>query len=284
MPNKILFLGQGSPNDPGFKDVFVEGKPFRDYMSSRGIKVLDGVVESCHGCYDLMTKYSQQLQEMAERGDRVVGVLQGGKLFGLPSIQATQTTFPIISVPLDLVAYASSMVPSGHAAIATVGVDPGRTDREKAKALKLAERILNLDRDEVNIICSDKTNEEKLAEKLYSLFGIRNVGTYINPALSLVYGTLDEMKKVPHDSFVVRADSDENLKNWEYLSRAQHRHHLADWNEVLACQVRGLDNSVMFAAKIFSLQKPELREKLEEIARKKRTNYSERDLLKEVGI
>lgn len=129
MPKKILFLGQGSASDPGFESVEIEGQPYKDFMQEKGITVIPEVIESCHGCYDLMTKYSKDLQTLTEK-NRVVAVLQGGLLFGLPSIQATQTTFPIISVPTDSVAYTSFMVPSGHAAIATVGVE------KKTKASK----------------------------------------------------------------------------------------------------------------------------------------------------
>lgn len=284
MAEKYLFLGSGSEKDPGFNDAFVEGLPYREFMKNRGITVVDKMIESCHGCYDIMSHYSQQMQQLADNGSRVVAILQGGLLFGLPSIQATQTTFPIISQPLDLVAYSAFMVPSGHATIASVGVDAGRTDREKSKALSLAERILNLEIPSVNIFANGE-NDEKLRAKYHQLGGV-TLGNPSNDALSLVYGTLDEMRKVPQDSFVVRADSDEKVTDWSYLKSAEERHHLADWNEVPAIQVRGLDNLAMFAAKVISLQKPELREKIKEVGRKKWLTYQRRDLLSEsmVGV
>jgi len=277
MVEKYLFLGSGSEKDLGFNDVFVEGLPYREFMKNQGITVVDKMIESCHGCYDIMSHYSQQMQQLVENGSRVVAVLQGGLLFGLPSIQATQTTFPIISQPLDLVAYAAFMVPSGHAAIASVGVDVEGTDREKSKALNLAERILNLEIPSVNIFIS-KENDEKLRAKYNQLGGV-TFSNHSSDALSLVYGTLNEMRKVPQDSFAIRADSDEKVTDWSYLKNAEERHHLPDWNEVLAMQVRELDNLAMFAAKVISLQKPELREKIKEVGRKKRLTYQRRDLL-----
>ncbi len=272
MAEKILFLGQGSEKDPGFRDVFVEGLPYKGFMKERGIRVLEGYVESCHGCYDLMSKYSMQLQSLVENGNRVVAVLQGGLLFGLPSIQATQTTFPIISCPLDYVAYTAFMVPSGHAAIATVGVDGGRIDQQKAKALSLAERILNLENMAVNVFTNNDESEEKLRSKLNDL-RVWNYKGGGEGALSLVYG-VDEMRRIPQNSFAIRSDSDENVHDWEYLRKAEHRHHLGDWNEVPAMQVRGLDNLAIFAAKIISLQRAEIiLPLLKEIARIKRESY-----------
>jgi phosphoribosylcarboxyaminoimidazole (NCAIR) mutase len=280
MVEKYLFLGSGSDKDPGFDDVSVEGIPYKEFMKSKGITVIDKVIESCHGCYDIMNSYSQQMQFLANNGARVVAILQGGLLFGLPSIQATQTTFPIISHPLDLVAYSAFMVPSGHAVIASVGVDNEKKE-EKAKALTLAERILNLENPSVNILANNE-NIEKIMEK-NNLFGIASnmFSNLSSDALSLVYGTEEEMKNVPNTSFVVRADSDEKLKDWNYLKTAEERHHLAGWNNVHAMQVRGLDNLVIFATKILSLQRPELIESIKEIGRKKWQTYKHRDLLVE---
>ena len=120
---KILFLVQASKADPGFEDVPIDGKSYKEYLQEKGITLLDSVIESCHGCPDLVADYSKQLQGLAEEGHRIVEVAQGGLYFALPSIQATQVTFPIISVPLDFVAYQGFLLPSGHAAIATVGVE-----------------------------------------------------------------------------------------------------------------------------------------------------------------
>jgi phosphoribosylcarboxyaminoimidazole (NCAIR) mutase len=278
MKEKYLFLGSGSDKDPGFDDVSIGGIPYKEFMKSKGIIVIDKVIESCHGCYDIMNSYSQQMQFLANNGARVVAVLQGGLLFGLPSIQATQTTFPIISHPLDLVAYSAFMVPSGHAVIASVGVDDEKK-AEKAKALTLAERILNLENPSVNIYTS-KENYEKLKEKFGQSMNVIP-GNTSNDALSLVYGTAEEMAKVPKESFVVRADSDEKLKDWNYLKTAEERHHLADWNNIPAMQVRGLDNLVIFATKILSLQNPELMASIKEIGRKKLNSYKQRDLFVE---
>ena len=171
---KILFTATGSPNDPGFGNVRINDVSYKDFMKQRGIEVFDGYVESCHGCPDLMSQYSRDLQGIVEGGDRVMAVLQGGLLFGLPSIQATQTTFPIISVPLDYVAYTSFVVPSGHAAIATVGVERIIEGDEfgimqRTKLLRLAERVLDLDSDRVNVFTSYPEADEKIRKKLVSL-------------------------------------------------------------------------------------------------------------------
>jgi hypothetical protein len=48
-------------------------------------------------------------------------------------------------------------------------------------------------------------------------------------------------------------------------------------------QVRGAENLAIYAAKIISLQRPELIPKLKEIAQKKRASYEHRDLIKELG-
>ena len=95
---KILFLGKASKVDKGFQDLKIGDLSYKDYMEERGITVLEDVIESCHGCPDLMTKYSQHLQSLVEEGHKVVGVLEGGLYFALPSIQAVQTTFPIFSI------------------------------------------------------------------------------------------------------------------------------------------------------------------------------------------
>ena len=240
MVEKYLFLGSGSDKDPGFDDVSIGDVPYKEFMKSKGITVIDKMIESCHGCYDIMKDYSQQMQFLANNGARVVAVLQGGLLFGLPSIQATQTTFPIISHPLDLVAYSAFMVPSGHAVVASVGVDDEKKE-ERTKALTLAERILNLENPSVNVYAS-KENYEKLKEKFGQSMNVIP-GSTSNDALSLVYGTEEEMKNVP------------------------------------SMQVRGLDNLVIFATKILSLQNPGLMASIKEIGRKKLNTYKQRDLL-----
>ena len=168
---KILFLGRGSDKDPGFYNTQLNGSPFEEHMEGNGITVLNRV-ESCHGCPDLIEQYSKELQSHVEQGNRVVAVLEGGKYFALPSIQATQVTFPIISVPCDYTSFQSFMLPKGHATVATVGVDPSRKtdhysnmgDNQKSRALLLAERILNLECKTVNVACSVSTIKPKLED------------------------------------------------------------------------------------------------------------------------
>ncbi|MBR9704245.1 hypothetical protein GOV12_02445 [Candidatus Pacearchaeota archaeon] len=278
---KILFLGQGSANDPGFEGVEIDGRPYGKYMSERGIQVLDRVVESCHGCHDLMSEYSEQLQDCIENGDRVVGVLEGGLLFGLPSIQATQTTFPIISVPMDYVSYTGFMVPSGHAVVAGVGVDRG-DNIQKIKALKLAERVLNLGFPYVNIV-SDKTGERKLFDEL-KLLGVRDVKRAYRDSeeLKILYGD-DRINMVPKSGVLVWADSKVDLNNWKSLEEIENHHHLPEYNYIPGAQVKGLKNLAMFAAKIISLQDPSIREKIREVQMKKLASYDKRDLRRELG-
>jgi len=280
MVEKILFLGAGSKSDPGFDGVSIGGEPYKNYMAERGIKVVDNVIESCHGCYDLMTNYSQQMQSFVENGNRAVAVLEGGLLFGLPSIQATQTTFPIISVPTDLVAYTGFMVPSGHAAIAGVGVSKGQ--EQKVKALSLAERILNLGAPGVNVLSDPGGN---LREELSKLKIPYYEKEFQRGALSLAYGS-DNLDLLQSSRFsgcsLVWVDLGGDVNSWYYLREAEERHHKDAYNSVPSAQVRGVKNLAIFAAKVLSFQIPELRSKLESIADKKRSSYDERDLAGEL--
>jgi len=278
---KVLFLGQGSGKDPGFDGVTIDGKQYREYMREKGIIVLEKVVESCHGCPDIMADYSREMQNRIEiSGDRVVAVLQGGLLFGLPSIQATQVTYPIISTPLDIVAYTAFMVPSGHAVIAGTGVDRKVNEKyetkQREKALRIAENMLSLE-DSCVYITEDDSNG-KLAKEL-AVFGIE-VKQGTNPgSLHLNYSEGIE-EKVP-SGFVVWADSVENLQEGEYFDdiNGVHRNNRKYDNVI---QVKGVKNLAVYAAKILSLQKPELREKIKKIRADKRETYKERNLSREI--
>jgi phosphoribosylcarboxyaminoimidazole (NCAIR) mutase len=284
MTDKILFIGIGSDKDPGFGSVVfddgvtLDGTPFKEYMEERGIKVLDKVIESCHGCPELTKQYSKAMQNCVEHGDRVVAVLQGGLLFGLPSIQATQTTYPIISVPLDFVSYTAFMVPRGHAVVAGVGVDGKEDYTQKAKALMLAERILNLEGTKVTAI---DDGEGKL-EKELSQFGIEIDNTATQP-LALVNG-LYRLDRAKDAGVVIRADTDEDMRSWEYLRTAEARHHDEHFNYAPTAQVKGVGNLTIYAAKILSLQRPELIKKIQDIAAEKLKTYDKhkRSLLCEI--
>ena len=61
MIDKILFLGSGSTKDPGFDGVEINGMPYREYMHNQGIKVVDQVIESCHGCRNRMDSFLSQI-------------------------------------------------------------------------------------------------------------------------------------------------------------------------------------------------------------------------------
>ena len=288
---KILFLGSGSGKDPGFDDVTIGEIPFKEHMEEKGIIVIDKIVESCHGCFDIMSHYSEQMQDLVEEGYQVVAVLQEGLYFALPSIQATQVTYPIISSPLDIPSFQGFMIPSGHADIAGVGIErkvDGTLEQEqRAKALMLAERILNLPNSNVHVTGNSYYIGE-LCEELDNL-GI-NASTEDNSAsLVLMYSTYvgDVYKAVNHKNIdpskiLIRADDNENLMDWNYLQEAEERHTREGFNIVPTAQVRGLKNLAIYAAKILSLQNPELRENLKRIADDKYGTYQKRNLIDEI--
>ena len=275
---KILFLGAGSKSDPGFDGIYS-----KSYMKQMGIAVTEPtVIESCHGCPDLMIKYGEQMQSLVEKGKKVVGVLQGGLYFALPSIQATKTTYPIISVPMDKVAYQGFMVPSGAAVIGTVGVErksdsPSRTDElttfQRDRAIKMAEHILNLNNDTVAVRGDGKTDRLK---KELNKFDIE-----ISDESDLIL-TLGSKPLFSEESSLIQIWSDTNndCNSLGHITRAEEN--LAYTPNTL--QVRGDKNLAIYAAKILSLQRPKIRDKLKELVVKKRQSYEERDLLKELGL
>ncbi len=262
---KIMMVGAGSTNDPGY-DIKINGTPFREYMGERGITVPDTVIESCHGCPDLMEQYSRQLQERVERGDRVVSVLQGGLLFGLPSLQATQVTFPIISVPLDMVAYTAFMVPSGHAAIAGVGVEikDGNYYRttQRATALRVAANILNFDGKRVSL------KGDGDLEKLEQVLAKFDIPVSEHNDLVLNYGS----NPLEGGGYInLWADTQEDLMLGRYFDSA---------DEMVrplpaTLQVKGYKNLAIYAAKILSLNRPDLRKMLIDMKDEKRLSYGE---------
>jgi len=267
---KILFLGAGSESDPVFGNCY---NP--NMLDPKGIKVLYTAVESCHGCPDLMSKYSKELQSLVDEGNRVVAVLEGGLYFALPSIQATQTTFPIISCPLDIVAYQGFMVPPGHAAIATVGIEKkieGTKDYEttqRTKAINLAVDMLSLDTDSVDLwgLCVDMHVPRKEIGKY-------DIKEKANSKLALAY---HESPFEGPKSIQIWADSVGGPLTGDYIQQQESL--LAKSN---ALQVRGVQNLAIYAAKILSLSNPELREQIKKIKDDKRKKYEERDLLEEL--
>ncbi len=286
---KILFLGSGSAKDPGFKGVEIGGMSYREHMGQKGIKVIDGIVESCHGCRDRMDCYSQDMQSFVEKGDRVVAVLEGGLTFALPSLQATQVTFPIISVPMDYTSYQAIILPPGHAAIAGVGINVFRGDEkrysnsgdeQKVKALTLAERILNLENDLVNI--PDDAGGDELKVQLREL-GIGPYGRKFRGENVLSLAFCSSANNYKTGGFLIRADPDLNPRDLISIDRAEWRHHQEEYNQVPTAEVYGVKNLAIFAAKIISLQKPELRGVIRDIASDKLVSYGgQRNLLEEV--
>jgi len=283
--NKILFLGMGSANDPGFEDVKIDGKQYRDYMKEKGIVVLGPFIESCHGCPDFVKSYSNQLQSLINRTygiDKVVGVLQGGLLFALPSIQATQTTFPIISVPLDEIAYTAFMVPTGHAVVAGVGVERKvsgvyTTDARRA-ALLAAEKILNLEDTVVKTIPSilpECPYEEKIAARLSEL-SIDSKSFYIHEddgKRNLVIAPNDEdmLKFIKGDSLIIRYLEGDFEFSRPSGSDAEHLRNFGTCHLF----VRGAENAAIFATKIVSMYRKEtdIIERIVEIGIKKQETY-----------
>lgn len=274
--SKILFLGKGSEKDPSFEPCFD-----RNQMKQMGIIVIDEVVESCHGCPDLMGQYSKDLQSLAKKGHRVVAVVEGGMYFALPSIQATQTSFPIISCPLDVVAYQAFIVPSGHAAIATVGIEEKRGKEydsvQRRNAIDIAARILDFEGDSpFGSICSEQ--DFPALEKQLEVFGIRNSG---EGKLYLTYRESPAIFTQPKNPIQIWANPKSNLSKaglFPYISSSDEA--LMTTEPIL--QVHGLNNLAIYAAKILSLTNPEMMEKIEKIGPVKRAGYQARDLLAEL--
>jgi phosphoribosylcarboxyaminoimidazole (NCAIR) mutase len=265
---KILFLGAASERDPKFEDVYD-----KSLLNSKGIDVTDPVViESCHGCPDIMTEYSNQMQSLVEKGHRVVSVLEGGLYFALPSIQATQTTYPIISCGLDKIAYQGIYVPSGNSAIAGVSVErktkDGYETKQRKKAIDIAEKILNLDEDTVRVY-----SQNERIKKMLDDFKIET--------------SRDSNLVLSHYHYPPPADNNQ-IQVWSFkhggdyfLSTIEQLNSYME-SAPNTVQVRGDKNLVTFAAKILSLQRPDIREKIKEVGRKKRETYEKRDLIKEL--
>jgi phosphoribosylcarboxyaminoimidazole (NCAIR) mutase len=280
---KILFLGMGSPSDPGFEDVMIKGIPFRQYMKENGITTIKPVIESCHGCFDLMTRYSKQMQYLVEeQGAKVVAVLQGGLYFALPSLQATQVTFPIISVPLDEIAYRGIIVPPGHAAIA--GTDYERhsvTDGKKfyetlqrQNALMSAEKMLNFEGDSVAVYDLSGKLEERLSK-----FGIKTDESS-SLLLSHCGGPLLSDVKFLNVKLELFCDNSGNFPNPNPANPAY------GWNDLDTSfvQIYGAQNLAVFAAKVLSLGNPELIQKIKGLAADKMKTYEERNIGEELDM
>ncbi len=280
---KILFLGAGSKKDSGFEDITIDNIPYKSYMAKNKIQITDPIViESCHGCYELMKKYSQEMQSLVERGNKVVAVLQGGFLFALPSIQATQVTFPIISCPLDFVSYQAFMVPSGHAVVATVGIERKikgiLQTNQREKALKLAAKILNLKSDSVAIYGSEYKSDDKLKELEHKLehFGI----TVSDVSKLTLYFSSSPHLGNSDEKIDIWAASEGDYTNGKSLEKEEEL--LRGSKNTL--QVRGLENLANYTAKIISLERPDVREKIKEIGEKKKDSYENRDLYRSIDI
>lgn len=286
LPNKLLFLGAGSKEDSSFdkslEEVFGDNPidaAFRDF----GIHIVTPtVIESCHGCEDLMKAYSAQIQQLNKWGIKVVSLLEGGLLFGLPSIQATQITSPIISCPLDMIAYTAFMVPKGHAAIAGVGIErkiEGSKEYQniqRTRAIINAQKMLNFSGTSVELYSAGSRDvNEKILKSLKEL-NIR-IGVP-SSRLRLTYSPTP--LEVDERDIQIWADSSQDLMSGAYLDKAE---------AILAkspntIQVRGPENLVIYAAKILSLTNPALRAEIKKMADDKRATYDKepRDIIWEM--
>jgi phosphoribosylcarboxyaminoimidazole (NCAIR) mutase len=268
---KILFLAAGSNSDPGFDGIYD-----KEEMKKNGIRYTEPtVIESCHGCFDKMTEHSREMEEAVINGNRVVGVLNGGLLFALPSIQATQTTYPIVSVPLDFYSYVGYAVPSGTAVIGTVGIEKsdamGYDTRQRKNALKIAENMLNLGEDTVSV-------KGEYLDEIEEVLGKFNIKTSADSNLVLNFGPWPQLP-----------NRDEEVQVWAHSLENPSPALLEEnqqklWSSKNTVQVRGKKNLVNYAAKIISLQRPDVRELLIEMGEKKRQSYEDRNLLKELGL
>jgi phosphoribosylcarboxyaminoimidazole (NCAIR) mutase len=270
---KILFLGAGSKNDPSFENV-----PRIKYMERHGITITKPmVIESCHGCPDLMTRYSRQMQDLIDEGNRVVGVLEGGLYFGLPSIQATEVTFPIISCPLDFVSYQAFMVPSGNATIATVGIERKLVkdeykDVQRGKALHVAEKILNLEEDTVDV-CTEEDSTD-LAKRLKQFgIGISGKSKLVLTSSTKPLDVEGDYVQIWSNPILSASGVDIIKDSEEMLSKAYS-----------TLQVRSEQDLAIYAAKILSLRRPDIKEKITGMRLEKRKSYEERNLTQELGF
>ncbi|MFH1473510.1 MAG: hypothetical protein ABIE55_01315 [Candidatus Aenigmatarchaeota archaeon] len=268
---KIIFGGRGSKNDP-----VLEGLYNKEELSKNGIKVTDPTrIESCHGCPDIVEHYSKETQYFANNDDRVVGVLIGGLSFALPGIQGTHVTYPIISVPLDMVAYQNFMLPSGHAVTSTVGIERklenGYTTTQRKKALTIAENILNLDTYPVAI--RGDGDLEKLEKEL------DEIGIVVDDDSDLIlsYGS-KPLTDVDEKCIQIWADTQSSSMSGSYMDDTE-RFLARTPNTV---QVRGLKNLEIYAAKILSLNDPEMREAIKKIGENKRKDYNVRSIIDEI--
>lgn len=285
---KILYLVKASKKDIGFDDVKIGDVPYRDYMKERGIIFPDPeVLQSCHRTPELVEHYSGQMQAQIKKGNRVVGVSQGGLYFGLPSIQSTQVTFPIISDPTDLVAYQGFLVPSGTPGVGGVGVDypvhrvEGSDEQvyataQRGKALLMAERMLNLEDTSVDLLFDVEDKAHKELTKL----GIEAHKGFSGARLAVSHGKhYDSERDYPHILLWADGPQIENLDRARYIDESHRRH---NFQTPTGLQCRGPANLAVYTLRILSLQRPELGKKITDMVQKDIDDVPKRDLEKEL--
>ena len=260
----IVFAGMASPADLSYDDVHIEGKSYRDHMAEKGVAVVDGFIESCHGCPDRMEQFSIDMEKIYAEGNKVALVLTGGLYFALPSLQATQVRFPIISVPTDYVAFQAGILPTGHAVIGTVGVD------QRSTALHFGERIVSM---ENQAICNIAQDPDGALEKALAKYDIPFVVNQPEKSLIHLAYTSDPIEGIGNQGILVRGLAGADVCDWQYLIRSQRSHHEEDAKQLPTVQVYGAKNIAVYAMKILGLSDRRFVDKLNAMATEKASSY-----------
>ncbi len=169
---RYIIAGVGSPSDLesfGQKYDSLGGMNISDYLSSKGILHLPRpLVVSCHRTLKRVVSYAleSELHAAADEDRKVVVVLFGGMSLALPGIfSAESVTLPIIGVPAAAGVHGGGL----DAATAVYNIPPGtvvagvpvhyKDNPSLDKAILIAEKILDLDSDDVSVVCSENSKD-----------------------------------------------------------------------------------------------------------------------------
>ncbi|MFH1054075.1 MAG: hypothetical protein V1740_06675 [Candidatus Woesearchaeota archaeon] len=283
----LLVQSQGSPRDPSYAeqmlDLYGEEVSFYSYFRRKGIKVLkEDLVNSCHGCSQLTLDLAGQIDELARQGHRIVAVQQGGLLFAKPSIEAANMpTVPVISIPLDRIAFLAPYVPSGTAVIGGVPVNGYQT------AANVASAILNNTFEGVYTLNGSDRLKAKLDELRIPILGQVEQGLDDG----LVVGTL----RIKHGHYNIPSTLNiDDIKDFDSLGDMgvftlanNDPEYVKSFAHFPACNnnlftrsmyVRGDENIAFMAAKIMAAYHPDIAGALRTAAEKKAGNYQERNI------
>ncbi len=306
MVEKLLVQSKGSKNDPEFSDQIInldgEDISFLDYFGKHRIRVLEAHVREDNGkiekdliisspgntplCLDL----AEDVRDLADQGERIVCVQQGGLYFAKPSLEAANMpTVPVISIPLDggmwggLDAMLAPQVPTGVPVIGGVGI--ARYD----VAAKIAKEILTEEFKGVYLFNPTKKLEEKLKKLGIEVLGEANdslkeglVLGYIDESNYVYSKRLSTLDKI--GTFAVFTPRKAPIVESGGKKKPMDNAHEAV-NLMRDCcglkqsiYVRGEENLAFFAAKIMSAYNPELKEKLYAEQKKKADSYAKRSI------